>query len=88
MDATTPDHDPAEPGHETTAADIEALYPHWNTWSGADGFCHALRTTGAALTAKGQTWRELLADIAHAEEVLGQGRPSGWSAPRWGAPRS
>jgi hypothetical protein len=70
------------PSHETPAADIEALYPHWNTWAGADGLCHALRTTGAALTARGGTWRELLADIARAEESLAKSRPSAWGAPR------
>jgi hypothetical protein len=77
---------PAEP----TEADIERDHPHWHTWVGVDRLCHGLRTQGAALTARGEDWQDLLDQIRRAEERLADTRPRGWPgrAPDPGTPRT
>jgi hypothetical protein len=65
---------PAEP----TAANIEFEHPQWRTWVGVDRLCHALRTQGAALTARSEDWEGLLDEIRRAEAMLEDMRPRGW----------
>lgn len=75
-----------QPG-EPTQADIAAAYPDWKTWEGIDGLYHALRQTpGAALTAKGESWMDLLDQIRRAEVLLEDARPRGWPVPEPGPP--
>lgn len=64
---------------EPTPADIEREFPQWRTWVGVDRFCHGLRTRGAALTARGEDWQDLLDEIRRAEAMLDDTRPPGWS---------
>jgi len=64
---------------EPTLADIEREFPHWRTWVGVDRLCHALRTTGAALTARGEDWLDLMHEIQRAELMLAETRPTGWA---------
>ena len=64
---------------EPTLADIEREFPHWRTWVGVDRLCHALRTTGAALTARGEDWLDLMYEIQRAESMLAETRPTGWA---------
>jgi hypothetical protein len=62
---------------EPTPADIERDYPMWRTWIGVDRLCHGLRTTGAALTAKGEDWMDLRDQIKRAELML-EDTPRAW----------
>jgi hypothetical protein len=66
---------------EPTQADIEAAYPVWQTWRGVDQLYHGLRREGAALTARGEDWMDLLDQIRRAETMLEDTRPAGWPAP-------
>ena len=65
---------------EPTLADIETEFPMWRIWVGVDQLCHALRTTGAALTARGEDWLDLRDQIRAAESTLRESRPSGWAS--------
>jgi hypothetical protein len=65
---------------EPTAADIERAYPHWKLWIGVDQLCHGLRTQGAALTAMGEDWLDLMDQIRRAEVMLEDTWPPGWAA--------
>ena len=64
---------------EPTLADIEREFPQWKLWVGVDRLCHGLRTTGAALTARGEDPYDLLCEIRRAESRLAESRPDGWS---------
>jgi len=63
---------------EPTLADIEREFPMWRIWVGVDRLCHALRTRGAALTARGEDWMALRDQIRAAESMLRESRPAGW----------
>ena len=76
------DLEAAPANDDITPADIEKAYPHWRTWVGVDRLCHALRTRGAALTARGEDWQDLLDQIRRAETMLADSQPAGWTAPR------
>jgi len=65
---------------EPTPADIEQAYPQWRLWIGTDRMCHALRTQGAALVAKGEDWLDLLDQIKRAEAML-EDVPEAWRRP-------
>lgn len=65
---------------EPTAADIEQAYPNWETWEGTDQMCHGRRTSGAALTRRGEDWADLLDQIRHAELML-EDTPEAWRKP-------
>jgi hypothetical protein len=68
---------------EPTPEDIERAYPHWQTWTGTDRLYYARRRTpGAALTAKGEDWMDLLDQIRRAESMLEDTRPTGWPGSR------
>jgi hypothetical protein len=62
---------------EISQRDIEKAYPGWNTWRGVDNLCHAVRRQGAALTAKGEDWMDLLDQIRRAEVML-EDVPEAW----------
>jgi hypothetical protein len=66
------------PSDEISQIDIERAYPGWNTWIGIDKLCHGLRTQGAALTAKGEDWLDLMDQIRRAEVMLEDTRPRCW----------
>lgn len=59
-----------EQNGEPTLADIEKAYPLWQTWRGVDQLYYGRRATGAALTAKGEDWLDLLDQIKRAELML------------------
>jgi hypothetical protein len=63
---------------EPTPADIERAYPKWKLWIGTDQLCHGLRSEGAALTARGEDWMDLMDQIRRAEVMLEETRPAGW----------
>ncbi len=63
---------------EPTQADVEAACPLWQTWKGTDQLFHARRTRGAALTARGEDWADLLDEIRRAEAMLEGSRPQAW----------
>jgi hypothetical protein len=62
---------------EPTAQDVRKAYPIWETWVGTDKLCHARRTQGAALTADGEDWLDLLDQIRRAEVMLEE-TPEAW----------
>ena len=64
---------------EPTLADVEREFPQWKLWVGVDRLYHGLRTTGAALTACGEDWYDLLCEIRRAESRLAESRPDGWN---------
>jgi hypothetical protein len=66
---------------EPTQADIEGAYPHWRTWTGTDRLRYGRRTEGAALTARGEDWMDLMDQIRRAEVMLEETRPAGWQEP-------
>lgn len=66
---------------EPTQQDIERAYPLWQTWTGIDRLCHARRRQGAALTARGEDWMDLMDQIRRAEAMLEETRPAGWASP-------
>ena len=66
---------------EPTQADIERAYPLWATWVGTDQLPHGRRTEGAALTARGEDWMDLMDQIRRAEVMLEETRPAGWQEP-------
>lgn len=63
---------------EPTQADIEKAYPNWQTWRGVDQLYYGRRTTGAALTAKGEDWQDLWDQIKRAELML-EDTPRAWT---------
>lgn len=64
---------------EPTAADVERDYPQWRTCVGVDRLCHALRRRGAALTARGEDWQDLMDQIRAAESMLRESRSARWA---------
>jgi len=70
-----------EANTDPTPADIEREFPLWRIWVGVDRLCHALRTQGAALTARGEDWLDLMHEIERAELMLAEMRPTGWAGP-------
>lgn len=55
---------------DITAADVEAAYPLWKTWTGADQLCHARRMEGAAGIETGEDWQDLMDQVRCAEAML------------------
>lgn len=55
---------------EITQADIKKAYPHWDTEIGVDHLYHGRRNGGAGLTAKGESWQDLLDAIRRKEAWL------------------
>ena len=66
---------------EPTREDIKRAYPDWETWVGTDQLPHGRRTEGAALTARGEDWMDLMDQIRRAEVMLEETRPAGWQEP-------
>jgi hypothetical protein len=59
-----------DPPAEPTAAEVRSRYPEWVPyWGSLGGICHA-RKIGAALDVGGDSWQDVLDEIAAAEARL------------------
>jgi hypothetical protein len=68
---------------EPTAADVEHRFPLWKTATDVPGWpFYARRTQGAALSARGDSWQDVIDAITAAETRLSATRPPGWPVPR------
>jgi hypothetical protein len=51
--------------------DVKRAYPAWRTWKGNDNLFHGQRSTpGAALSATGESWDDLIDEIRRSESKL------------------
>ena len=55
---------------EITRADVEHQYPNWKLSEGTDQLYYGRRAAGAALTARGESWQDLLDEIRRKEASL------------------